>query len=103
MHYNEQILWRINLQLFELIISVSGIGPKIGLAIVGSASAEAITAAIRNANVDYFTAIKGIGRKGAQRIIVDLKSKLGSLGELDLNGEFKFEVDRYADRFGIVQ
>ncbi len=75
------------LQLFELLISVSGVGPKTGMEIVGSAEHDQIEAAISQADVNFFSRIKGIGKKSAQRIIVDLKSKIGSLKEMDLTAE----------------
>jgi holliday junction DNA helicase RuvA len=81
------------LRLFELIISVSGIGPKIGLSIVGNQSVEGIEKAVREADVTFFQRIPGIGKKGAQRIIVDLKGKLPSLKELDLSGDGEAEDD----------
>lgn len=75
------------LQLFELLISVSGVGPKTAMGIVGAASADEIETAISQADVNFFTKVPGIGKKGAQRIIVDLKSKIGSLKEMDLAAE----------------
>lgn len=75
------------LQLFELLISVSGVGPKTGMEIVGAAGHDHIEAAISQADVNFFSGIKGIGKKSAQRIIVDLKSKIGSLKEMDLAAE----------------
>jgi len=77
--------------LFKMLISVSGVGPKTAAQIMSSAAdategrgAESIIKAIGDADVKFFEKIKGIGKKGAQRIIVDLKSKIGGLGELDL-------------------
>jgi len=70
--------------IFTLLLSVSGVGPKIALAIESVADSQKISQAIQNADVDFFTAISGLGKKSAQRIIVDLKSKLGELKELDL-------------------
>lgn len=75
---------RPELELFELVISVSGVGPKIGLAVVGNNSVEAVLKAVRDADVQFFQATPGIGKKGAQRIIVDLKGKLPVMKELDL-------------------
>jgi Holliday junction DNA helicase RuvA len=75
------------LQLFELLISVSGIGPKTGMEIVSAADSNQIEAAISQADVNFFSKIKGIGKKSAQRIIIDLKSKIGSLKEMDLSEE----------------
>ncbi len=74
------------LQLFKLIISVSGIGPKIGIALVNK-GVEAITQAISKADVDFFTTVPRLGRKNAQKIIIELKTKLGGLKELDLTSE----------------
>lgn len=75
------------LDLFELLITVSGVGPKTALQIVGSYQPLAIRQAIGSANLALFEKIKGIGKKTAQRIIVDLKGKIGGNGELDLTGE----------------
>jgi holliday junction DNA helicase RuvA len=70
--------------LFKMLISVSGIGPKSGALIMGQVSSEEIVKAIGEADVAFFEKVKGIGKKTAQRIIIDLKSKIGGLGELDL-------------------
>lgn len=80
------------LKLFELVIGVSGIGPKIGMAIVGREKPENIERAVRDADVAFFQTIPGIGKKGAQRVIVDLKGKLPSMAELDLS-----DLDEIAD------
>ncbi|MBU1931779.1 Holliday junction branch migration protein RuvA [Patescibacteria group bacterium] len=75
-------------QMFTSLITVSGIGPKIALAIISHArGANKIIRAIQEADVDYFTTVKGLGKKGAQRLIVDLKPKLGSLKELEFETE----------------
>ncbi|KKQ91195.1 MAG: Holliday junction DNA helicase RuvA [Candidatus Shapirobacteria bacterium GW2011_GWE1_38_92] len=75
------------LNLFKLLISVSGVGPRTAAGILGSKQSEEILKAIGDADVDFFEKLKGIGKKTAQRIIVDLKSKVGGLGELDLRKE----------------
>ena len=75
--------------LFKMLISVSGVGPKTAAGILGEAESEAVVRAIGEADVDFFQKIKGIGKKTAQRIIIDLKSKIGGLGELDLTGDDK--------------
>ena len=77
------------LQMFELILSVSGIGPKIGLSILGTKSVDQIEKAVSHADVSFFSSVPGIGKKGAQRIIVDLKKKLPSLKDLDLAADFQ--------------
>jgi holliday junction DNA helicase RuvA len=72
------------LDLFKMLITVSGVGPKTAIGIVGEKESVEIMKAIGEADVDFFKKIKGIGLKTAQRIIVDLKSKIGGLGELNL-------------------
>lgn len=71
-----------DLDLFELLISVSGVGPKIGLAIFAVASAENIIKAIESSNLSFFNSISGVGKKTAQKIILDLKSKV-SKGDIN--------------------
>ncbi len=66
--------------LFELLLGVSGVGPKVALAIVsGSTPAELRRAIVRD-DTARFEAIPGIGRKTAQRVILELKEKLGGVG-----------------------
>lgn len=78
-------------EMFTYLISVSGIGPKSALNIFSYAQgANRILRAIQEANVDFFSSVKGVGKKSSQRIIVDLKSKLGGLKEL----EFETEQDQ---------
>ncbi len=68
------------LQFFEALISVTGIGPKSALSILGVAPAEQLAAAISKGEVDLLQKSSGIGRKTAERIILELKDKLGSVG-----------------------
>lgn len=74
-------------QVFEMLLTVSGVGPKTALNIFGTCNGEKILTAISKADVNFFKQVKGLGGKGAQRIIIDLKSKVGSIGELDFNVE----------------
>ena len=68
------------MQLFETFISINGIGPKVGLAIIGQYSGEEIRTAIDNDDITAFQAVPGIGKKTALRIIIELKSKLPEEG-----------------------
>lgn len=77
-------LTRKNKNVFEMLLSVSGIGPKIAMEIFSTGTGEQILNAISQADVDYFQQVKGLGKKGAQRIIVDLKTKVGGLKDIDL-------------------
>jgi holliday junction DNA helicase RuvA len=64
------------LTLFELLLSVTGIGPKAALGILSAAAPNTVRAAIAQGNLDVLTGIPGIGRKTAQRLILELKGKL---------------------------
>lgn len=67
-----------SLQFFELLITVSGVGPKVALAILSAASAESVKQAIANQDPAVFTRISGVGTKTAEKIIVELKNKVSS-------------------------
>ena len=64
------------LQLFELLMTVSGIGPKVALGILSAAKPEAIHEAIANEDLVMLGRLPGVGKKTAQRIIFDLRGKL---------------------------
>lgn len=64
------------LQLFETLINVNGVGPKVALGILSSGSAGSLKQAIVGENLAVLTNIPGIGKKTAQRIIMELKDKL---------------------------
>ena len=70
-------------QLFELILSISGIGPATALAIMDKDPDQLVTA-VQEANVGFFKAVPRVGKKMAQKIIIDLSGKLGKLKELNL-------------------
>jgi Holliday junction DNA helicase RuvA len=74
------------LVLFELLLTVSGIGPKTALAVIDRGVA-AVETAVRKSDVDLFTTVPRLGTKNAQKIIIELKSKLGSTKMLNLEGE----------------
>lgn len=63
-------------KLFQMLISVSGIGPRSALTILSGVSVEDFCEAIAGEQVDFLTAISGVGRKTAQRLIVELKSRI---------------------------
>lgn len=65
------------LDFFEMLISVSGIGPKGALTILGVASIETLKKAISSNDTSYLTKISGIGRKTAEKIIIELRDKVG--------------------------
>lgn len=65
---------------FELVQTVSGIGPKVALAIMGSLTPQALALAITQEDIKSIEKVPGIGRKGAQRLILELKGKLNDFG-----------------------
>lgn len=66
-------------ELFVRLQSVSGIGPKAALAIAAAAPVETICAAIQGENIAFLTKLPGVGKKTAQRLVIDLKDKLNDL------------------------
>ena len=76
-----------DLDLFESLITVSGIGPKTALNIFSFGDRQNIISAIRKGDYSFFTAVPRLGTKNAQRIVIDLKTKLGSDSQVDLSGK----------------
>ena len=69
------------MRFFDLLITVSGIGPKSALAILDIANVETLRTAIARGNAGYLTNVSGIGKKTAEKIIVELKDKVGLSAE----------------------
>ena len=67
------------LRLFETLISVSGLGPKTGMAMLSAMSADQVAMAIASGSVEILTTIPGIGKKTADRLILELKDKVGGV------------------------
>ena len=65
------------LRFFDLLLTVSGIGPKSALAILDIATTETLRSAIAGGNATYLTNVSGIGKKTAEKIIVELRDKVG--------------------------
>jgi Holliday junction DNA helicase RuvA len=68
---------------FELLLSASGVGPKLALALLAVHSPDALRRAVSAGDADALTLVPGIGRKGAARLLLELKGKLGD-GALEL-------------------
>ena len=68
-------------QLFEKLLTVSGIGPKLAITILSGMPAEEMTNAIRGNDVARLTRIPGIGKKTAERMVLELRDKLPALSE----------------------
>lgn len=64
-------------KLFELLITVQGVGPKAALAILSLADSETVRNAIANGDAVFITRASGVGKKTAERVVVDLSDKVG--------------------------
>lgn len=76
-----------DLKLFESLISVSGIGPRTALNVFSVGQRSEIIEAIVKADTAFFTSVPRLGTKNAQRIIIDLKNKMGVGDSVDLSGK----------------
>ena len=65
-------------ELFQTLIGVSGLGPKLAIAMLSAMNVERLTMAIATGSTDLLTAIPGIGKKMAQRVVLELKEKIGA-------------------------
>jgi holliday junction DNA helicase RuvA len=65
--------------LFEMLLGVSGVGPKAALAIVSGYEPDQIRRAVQSGDHALFTSIPGIGRRTAERVVIDLKDKVGGI------------------------
>ena len=74
-------------ELFINFISVSGIGPKLGIALLSGMSADELIACIKSNNLARLTLIPGVGKKTAERLIVDLREKMTALSVAQLEEE----------------
>ena len=83
-------------ELFLQIISVSGIGPKIAITLLSGMGANEIIASIRTNNLARLTSIPGVGRKTAERLVVELRDKIAALSSPALEEEFSGEPGRRA-------
>ena len=74
-------------ELFLKVISVTGIGPKLGITLLSGMSADEMIASIRTNNLARLTLIPGVGRKTAERLIMELREKVAELSSAQLEEE----------------
>ncbi len=74
-------------ELFARLISVSGVGPKLAITLLSGMSADEMIASIRTNNLVRLTLIPGIGRKTAERLVIELRDKVASLSSAELEEE----------------
>jgi len=82
-------------EFFEILISISGIGPRSALGILEVAPVSSLKQAIVSEDESFFTKVSGIGRKTAQRLILELKNKLAKIVVLEKGGSFKEMGDAF--------
>ncbi len=81
------------LRFFEMLIDISGIGPRSALSIIAIAPIETLQRAIGSGDISYLTKISGIGKKTAEKIVIELRDKLSALGHKNEHGEHRGELD----------
>lgn len=74
-----------DLKLFKHLIGVSGVGPKTAMNIFGVGNRQSIVEAIIKGDVSFFSLVPRLGKKNAQKIIIELKNKFGGVEDLDLS------------------
>ncbi len=80
---------REELGLFEMLINVSGIGPKSAVALLGVVNVETLKKAVGSGDIAYLTKVSGIGKKTAEKIIIELRDKM----EIFEGGALQEEID----------
>ncbi|MFC1640641.1 Holliday junction branch migration protein RuvA [Patescibacteria group bacterium] len=75
------------LEMFELLISISGVGPKAGLGILSQATPNEIQHAITAGNTAILTRVSGVGKKTAERVVLELKNKIKEFQITDVTGK----------------
>ena len=73
-------------RLFEMLLSVGGVGPKAALSLLSTVPPDQLTLAVMTGNEKALTVAPGVGKKMAQRVLLELKDKLGVDSELDFSG-----------------
>jgi len=79
------------LRLFEILLGVSGVGPKLGLSMLSAMTTDQLTMAIASGNANLLTSIPGIGNKIASRVVLELKDKIGAGWITTQQAEFSAE------------
>ena len=89
-------------KLFEQLLSVNGVGPKMALNILSIGSTNAVRVAIASGDAKYITGANGVGKRVAERVIIELKDKVG-LASIDLESTGLLQGETYAMQDEAVQ
>ena len=88
--------------LFEMLLGINGVGPKVALAILSAMSVQQFGQAVHDSNVTAFTKVTGVGKKMAQRVVLEMKARLGEDAELSaILGET--EGDVYPEEDDVIE
>jgi Holliday junction DNA helicase RuvA len=86
--------------IFEKLMTISGIGPKLAVTILSGGSVEDLVGAIRRSDLPRLTAIPGVGKKTAERIILELKDKLQDFSEAPVKAGVEVDVMSALENLG---
>jgi len=84
------------INIFKMLLSISGIGPKVAFGVISFSSPGDLTTAIKNNDIDFFTRVPGLGKKSALKIVVELSGKIESgfsLSKIYMSEEDKLVLD----------
>ncbi len=84
---------REDLSFFESLLGVSGVGPKTAVSIISIGSTSSLKKAIGGGDVEYLKKVSGIGKKTAEKIVIELRDKLHALGHTSTDGALGSEAD----------
>ena len=87
-------------RVFERLISISGIGPRLAITILSGGSVEGLVSAIRRGDLARLTAIPGVGKKTAERIVIELRDKLKDMTEEALKPTVEVDVVSALENLG---
>ena len=87
-------------RVFERLISISGIGPRLAITILSGGSVEGLVGAIRRGDLARLTAIPGVGKKTAERIVIELRDKLKDMTEEALKPTVEVDVISALENLG---
>ena len=77
----------IHVELFEALTTVKGVGPRVGVAILDALAPDALVVAVESGDIRLLSSAKGVGKKVAERLAMELKGKLPASAGLDLSAE----------------
>jgi len=87
------------LELFQLLLSISGVGPKSAISVLAVGSVGSIKKSIACGDYSLLTQVSGIGKKTAQRVVLELKDKIGALLDDDFGNQESSSVSFLSDEF----